>query len=121
MRTAGHPTASLDLQLGEPIEGKQDAFDLLSDAGFLSLALFPLVTEQDHCSLLEYRKQVCFCWRVGCKVAAVSSKPYPSEWSVVESFRSPFICLKLQLCSNLTTKKEVGVNVPNLGWPWQQC
>ena len=34
MRAGGHQTASLDILLGSPPSGKQDAYDLLSDAGF---------------------------------------------------------------------------------------
>lgn len=34
MRASGHPTASLDIRLQNPKEGKQNAFDMLSDAGF---------------------------------------------------------------------------------------
>ena len=34
MKANGIPTASFDIRLGEPKGGKQDAMDLLSDAGF---------------------------------------------------------------------------------------
>ena len=34
MKRHGRDVAALDLTYGEPLEGKQDAMDLLSDAGF---------------------------------------------------------------------------------------
>lgn len=34
MRASGHPTASLDIRFGDPAPGKQDCYDLLTDAGF---------------------------------------------------------------------------------------
>ena len=37
MRTAGHQTCNLDLNMGLAREGKQNFYDLLSDAGFLLL------------------------------------------------------------------------------------
>lgn len=39
MRTAGHQTCNLDLNMGFARAGKQNYFDLLSDAGFLLLGL----------------------------------------------------------------------------------
>jgi hypothetical protein len=38
MKANGIPSASFDILLGEPIEGKQDAMNILSDAGFAFLA-----------------------------------------------------------------------------------
>lgn len=38
MRVHGVPTATFDIRLGQPIDGKQDAMDLLTDAGFAFLS-----------------------------------------------------------------------------------
>ena len=37
MKASGFSVAALDINYGSPRPGKQDAFDLLSDAGFSSL------------------------------------------------------------------------------------
>ena len=34
MKTSGRPSASLDIRLGDAQPGKQNQFDMLSDAGF---------------------------------------------------------------------------------------
>ena len=34
MKHQGHPTAALDVIYGNPLPGKQDAMDMLSDPGF---------------------------------------------------------------------------------------
>ena len=39
MRDSGKATCSLDILAGEPLEGKQNPWDLLSDAGFSFLTL----------------------------------------------------------------------------------
>lgn len=39
MRTGGHATASLDILFGFGEDGKQNCYDLLSDAGFLFLRI----------------------------------------------------------------------------------
>ena len=48
MKAHGIPTASFDIRLGEPKEGKQDAMDLLSDAGF---SFFGSITDKLFCSI----------------------------------------------------------------------
>lgn len=37
LKLAGHSVASFDILLGDPLPGKQDAMNLLSDAGFALL------------------------------------------------------------------------------------
>lgn len=48
MRAGGHPTASLDINIGAPLPNKQNAYDLLTDSGFLLALVTVLNIKMDQ-------------------------------------------------------------------------
>ena len=67
MKANGIATVSFDIRLGDPLPGKQDAMDLLSDAGFslfnciASNGLLMLFVACDACVLCTGKDRKHYC------------------------------------------------------------